>query len=240
MVEKFDEFMDDVEKDIRQEQLKKMWIKYGTYAAAGFAGILVLATGFTIYSNQQDANLQLTAEKYAKAQSLAASGDIARALGVYERITISDSATYGTLAQLARTRHMTAKGGDDFQKAQTMLLDMSKNSKVDILFRDFALLTYVKNEVERINIPSKEVHLDAATKTKLLALATQIDAIAGPNGTWRLSALDTKGLIYYLARDFAKASEVFVQIAQNKNCPKGLLARADLMSQFILKQMSRA
>ncbi len=231
--------MDDVESDIRHEQMKKMWIRYGKYALGSITGILLATTGWNIYSNHCEANLLLTSEKFSKAQNMILGGATSKGVGVLETIKLSDSATYAALARITQAQTMTAKGGSDYKKAQDMLVALASDKKIDVVFRDFALLTFVKNEIDQLALPNEylDTSIDETLKAKLLGYAVQLDTISSANAPWRLNAMDLKGLILFIVKDYQKASDTYVQIAQDEKCPQGLMARVDLMSQMITKKL---
>lgn len=237
MAEPFDEFMDDVAKDMRQEQLEKFWKQYGRLILWTCAGIVGLSAIWTINSNRSSENLRIVSEKFTKAQRIA-SQDAKKALGVYETITDSDSKTYSALSRIASARILSSKGGADFQKAQSILMGIYDNKNLDDIFRDFARLTYIKNEIDTFAISNLEQEVTSDIKVKLENLIPLIDTIATDISPWRLSALDIKGLIFILLHEYQKAADVYVVIAQNTNCPEGLQKRADLMLQYALKKLN--
>ena len=49
MAEKFDEFLEEVEKDIRQEKFLKLWKQYGKQVIGVFSAIIVIIIGYNLW-----------------------------------------------------------------------------------------------------------------------------------------------------------------------------------------------
>jgi hypothetical protein len=233
MAEKFDEFIDEIEKDIRQERFEKLWKEYGKAASIGIIAILGISSSWFFWNKHQDNQLKLTSEKFIKAQSLVERGDISAGLGVYDSIIADQSKTYSALAQIAKAAVLFDKGGEDARKAADQLSKLTADSKADPIMRDFASIAIIRNDIELLNIQS----LNDETKAKLKAHLAKLETLSTEKSPWRLMALDLKGIIFFILNDYAKASDVYISIAQTEGCPRGILARAEIMSQLALKNM---
>ena len=61
MADQFDEFVQEVENDIRQEKLRDLWDKYGKIASSVIGGVLTIGVGITLWQNHQtDVSLKLS------------------------------------------------------------------------------------------------------------------------------------------------------------------------------------
>jgi hypothetical protein len=241
MAEKYDEFIEDIQNDIRQENIEKLWKKYGTIVVSTATLMLAASTGWMIYSNNRENALVVTSDKFIKASNLAASKNVTSAIGVFESIQKDGFPTYSALSHIAEAKALSEKGGADFKKAQTILQNLSKDNTADVVFRDYAALTYVKNEIDLLNLTvENDGPLQADVKAKLENLVMKLDQISGEDAPWALGALDLKGLILLNLKEFSKASEVYIKILQTPHCPRGLLTRADLMSQYILRKTAKS
>ncbi len=236
MAEKFDEFIDEIEKDIRHERFEKLWKTYGKTVSIGIIAILGISSSWFFWNNHQDKQLKLMSEKFIKAQSLVDRGDISAGLGVYDSTIADNSKTYSALAQIAKAAVLFDKGGEGTQKATDQLSKLAADSKADPIMRDFASITIIRNDIESLNTHA----LNEATKTKLNSHITKLDTLSTDKSPWRLIALDLKGIILFTLKEYAKASEVYIAIAQTEGCPRGVLARAEIMSQLALKNIQMA
>lgn len=238
MAEKFDEFMEEVERDIRHEQYEKLWKKYGKFVTSGTIVALLCSAAWMYYSGRCEDNLNLTSSKYNKATALADRNETKQALSVLESITPSDSQTYAALAQIEAARLMAEKGGEDFTKAQNKLLALSDNTKIDPVFKDFATFLYVKNEIDHLIVDDTKKDLPDATIETLKGFMNRLEGISSEHAPWRLNAMDLKGLIAILLKDYGTASEIYIKIGQDVHCPQGLKIRSEMMAQHVAKKLS--
>lgn len=236
MAEPFDEFMEDVAKDMRQEQLEKLWKKYGRIAMWTVAGMLLMSSAWMIYSNNMEENLKITSEKFSKAQSIESS-DSKVALGIYNSIEASDSPTYYALSQISIARVLTNKGGADFRKGQAILDNLYNNKNVNMSFRDYAKYLSIKNELDTYNITNISDQLSPDIHKRLEEHSATLTELSKQSSSWKSSAMDLNGLINILLKNYSKASELYIQILQDKSIPNGLKMRAEMMQHHILKNM---
>ncbi len=238
MAESFDEFMDDVEKDIRQEQYEKLWKKYGKFIMWGVGGVIAIAVTFKFYNDNRLENLRLTSEKYSKALSYVESGSHQKAAEIFQSITSGDSKTYAALSRIMEAQQLSRKGGIEFKQAQEKLKLIYTDKSYDIIFRDFAKLTYVKNEMDLINVETLESPLTPEQQTRLAEVSKLLSEISTDESPWKMSAMDIHGLVMILTKDYPKASEIFISLAQMEEVPQSLRFRANMMTQYIVKQMN--
>jgi hypothetical protein len=236
MAEQFDEFLEDVEKDMRQEKLEKIWKEYGKLISVGLVIAIGGSGGWALWKNHEEKQLNLTSQKFMKAQDLIEKGNINEGLGVYDSIIHDSSKTYAPLAQIAKAGILADKSPEDVKKAETLLMELASNKSADPIMRDFAALTLIRIDLDRMDL--KTVSENA--KAKLIAHLVTLDALSKDDAPWSLLAQDLKGAILFCLKEYIKSSEIYVKIAQTKDCPRGLKARAEIMSQLILKQMTEA
>ncbi|MES2252662.1 MAG: tetratricopeptide repeat protein [Pseudomonadota bacterium] len=234
MAEKFDEFLEDVEKDMRQEKFEKVWKEYGKLISTALVIAIGGSGGWVLWKNHKEKELSLTSQKFMKAQEKIDSGSINEGLGVFDSIMHDSSKTYASLAHIAKAALLIEKGGDDAKKAIALLVELSSNKSTDPIMRDFAALTLIRVDLDSTGLES----IDEPTKAKLMSHIVTLNLLSAEKAPWALLALDLKGLILFSLKDYAKASDVYVKIAQTKDCPRGLQARAEIMSQLIVKQIA--
>lgn len=233
MAEKFDEFIDEVEKDIRQEKLETLWKKYGKVISAFLVLAIGSSSGWVLWSNHSKKQLNLTSQKFMKAQDRVLAGNLNEGVGVYDSIINDSSKTYSELAYIAKAAVLYQKGGEDAKKAVETLTKLSSNKSADPIMRDYATLTLIRMDVDLFDFDK----IDDASKAKLMTHLASLDNIAQDKAPWKLLALELKGFVLYGLKDYTKASEVYISIAQTKECPRGLRARAEIMSQVISKKI---
>lgn len=233
MAEQFDEFLQDVEKDMRQEKLERIWKEYGKLIST----LVVIAIGgsgsWVLWKNHSRKQLNLTSQKFIKAQELVDRGNIAEGLGVYDSIINDSSKTYKSLAIIAKAGALSNKTPEEIKKAEALLTELSLNKSADKIMRDFATVTLIRIDIDRSELKT----VDEPTKAKMIAHLVTLDKLCADNSPYALLAQELKGIILFALKDYTKASEVYVKIAQTKGCPRGLQARAEIMSQLILTKI---
>lgn len=233
MAEQFDEFLQDVEKDMRHEKLEKIWKDYGKLISTLVVIAIGGSGGWVLWKNHTKKQLNLTSQKFMKAQELVDRGNIAEGLGVYDSILNDSSKTYKALAAIAKAGVLSNKTPEDVKKAEALLTELSLNKSVDKIMRDFATVALIRIDIDRSNLKT----VDEPTKAKMIAHLVTLDTLCANHSPYTLLAQELKGVILFALNDFAKASEVYVKIAQTKDCPRGLQARAEIMSQLILTKI---
>lgn len=234
MAEQFDEFLEDVEKDMRQEKLDKIWKEYGKLISTVLVIAIGGSSGWVLWRNHYEKQLNLTSQKFMKAQELIERGNVSEGLGVYDSIIHSSAKTYKSLAIIAKAGVLVGKSPEDIKKAETLLTELTLNKSADKIMRDFATVTLIRIDLDRSELKA----VDGPTKAKLGAHLVTLDKLVTDSSPYTLLAQELKGTILFALNDYAKASEVYVKIAQTKDCPRGLQARAEIMSQLILKKIS--
>lgn len=234
MAEQFDEFLDDVQKDMRKEKLDTIWKEYGKLISTVLVVAIGGSSGWVLWRNHSEEKLNLTSQKFMKAQELIERGNVSEGLGVYDSIIHDSSKTYKSLAAIAKAGVLAGKSPEDIQKAEALLTRLTLDKSADKIMRDFATVTLIRIDLDRSELKT----LDGPTKAKLIAHLVTLDKLSTDNSPYSLLAQELKGIILFALNDYAKASEVYVKIAQTKDCPRGLQARAEIMSQLILKNIS--
>jgi hypothetical protein len=75
MAEKFDEFLVEVENDIRKEKMLQLWKQYGKQVVAGVVGIIILISGYNFWSYYEQNKRTQMAEKLIAAQDFIGQGE---------------------------------------------------------------------------------------------------------------------------------------------------------------------
>jgi hypothetical protein len=219
--DKFDEFLEEVEQDIRHEKYLKLWRKYGRHASSALIGILVIAAGVNIYHHYETKQRLEAAQKFADIEQLMAKGQIEQALTVLSAMSEESTKTYPVLAGFAQASLLMRQGGaENLSKAVEIYQSLSQKHKGDPSWRELAQILEVYAEIERGQVSYPE-------------LVKKLTNLQGENCPWRALALETEAMLHYKNGEKLKASEIFVNLAQDKNTSEGTMMRAQLMSQVL-------
>lgn len=222
--DKFDEFLEEVEQDIRHEKYFKLWQKYGRYFTSALVGVLVIAAGINVYHHYEMKQRLEAAQKFADVEQLVAKGQVEQALSVLASMGDESTKTYPVLASFSRAALLKNQGGaENLTKASEIYQSLSQSHKGDASWRDLAKILHVYVEMERGQVAISD-------------LITQLEPLAGENAPWQALALETQAMLHYKSGEKAKASEIFVKLAQDKNTSEGIMIRAQLMSQILASE----
>jgi hypothetical protein len=232
MADKFDEFLEEVENDIRNERLSKLWAKYGKIVSAAVVGAVLLSAGWVLYNNHHKKQISLNSEMLLKASDLLSAGKMEEAIGVLDHITHDSNPPYGEMAQMVKASTLISKGGEDVVRGKEILSIIVKKSHIDPVIRDLAEFSLIKADADLINFNSP----NEDEMAKINGLIERLTPLTADKHPWRFQAMDLKGFLLFKTKRFTEASEIYVAIAQAEKCPKGITARAEIMSQLILSE----
>lgn len=217
--DKFDEFLDEVEEDIRQERFAKLWQTYGKHVTTGITVILVGLAGYTLWSNHKTKEHAKNSEFFITAQQLISEGKTSQAQSVLKEIT--GDKTYTPLAQFAQAA-ILADGigpeGKTVDQAITLYDHLSADPKIELLWRHVAALQSIRLKFEK----------NADHGANLLPA---FDALIAEGAPLRALALEQKAYMLHTMGKNTEAAELFVKVIQMKDAPEGIIMRAQIMSE---------
>jgi hypothetical protein len=222
MADKFDEFLEEVESDIRQEKLEKLWHRYGKLIIGLVVGCLALSGGYMLWQNHQHKQNQLLSEKFVGAQNLITQGKISEALGVIKDLSNSSHKSYATLSKFYEAHLMSQK---DYKAALELYQNIINSSSVEKELRDLAQVFAITLEIDHLGEENQAEAIDPILK--------KLEPLAGPDQPWRYLALELIGILAYKKNDFSKATDIFLQLAQDPQVPEGMHSRVQLMTQTL-------
>jgi hypothetical protein len=225
MTEKFDEFLNEVENDIRQEKLLTLWRRYGKAVTAAIIGVVVTVTGYSLWQ-YYDYNVRLKlSEKLNAAQELIASGNTEKALSILEDLTTKDSETYGHLAAFQKAG-LLLKDGTSAQKAEAVDIfrRLAKNTKLDSLWRDLSTLLEIIACMDQPDYKNGD-------------LISRLDMLVKEDNPWRHLAREMKGVLLYKNGQLLPAAETFARLVQDNQTASGISVRARLMTQIVSAEL---
>ncbi|MGE0516699.1 MAG: tetratricopeptide repeat protein, partial [Hyphomicrobiaceae bacterium] len=138
MVDRNDSFMREVNDAIRQEQLMKLWERFGIIAIVGLVALFV---GIGVYKWKESSRISSeikAGESYEAASRLASDGKTDDALKAFDNLAKSGPSGYAALARL----RLAAAHAKENRIAEAIAANeaISADSGVDQLLRDFATL----------------------------------------------------------------------------------------------------
>jgi hypothetical protein len=202
----------EVDEDLRREQYKKLWDRYGVYVIALAVIIVVATAGYRGWVYWQEKQAQATGDRFAAALALADAGKHAEAEAALEAIVADGSGGYPTLARF-RIASEKASAGDKVG-AVAEFDEVAADSSTPVLIRDMARLRAALILTETASLADMEA---------------RIGDLAGTGNPWRNSAREFLGLTAWRNGDYAAAQKYYQQISEDEQRPAGLTTRVQMM-----------
>jgi hypothetical protein len=206
----------EVDEDLRHEQYKRLWDRFGTYVI-GLAILIVVATaGWRLWEYWQERAAQQTGDRFVAALELAAAGKHDDAIKALDAIAADGSGEYPVLARFRAAAEKAAAG--DKQGAVAGYDAIVSTASVPALVRDMARLR------------AALILVDTAPVRDLEA---RIGALAAVGNPWRHSAREVLGLAAWRTGDLETARKYYEEIAADQAKPADLQSRAQFMLALI-------
>jgi hypothetical protein len=208
----------EVEEDLRREQLARLWDRYGVYALAVAAVIILMVGAFNGWRWYQDKLASENGTTFFQATTLAGAQKYAEARDVLTKLGKDAPAGYRSLARL-ETAALHAKEG---RKADAIAVydQLAADSSVDGVLKDFA------------RIQGAALRLDEAEPAEITRRLDKLDADSNP---WRYSARELLALSAYRSGNTAESEKLFTRILSDPFAPAEMRRRAESMLALLVK-----
>jgi len=201
----------EVEEDVRREQLKRLWDRYGILVI-GVALLIVLGTagyrGWEWYSARQAA---FRGAEFYEAMQMQRAGQTGEAEAAFSEIAAKGGG-FATLARLSAAASRLEAG--DAAGAVSEYDAVSSGAGVEQGLKDVA------------RIRAGYVLLDENDRA---GVEQRVAALADDGGPWRNSARELLGLAAYQDGDLEEATRRFDEILADSDTPRDMRTRAQLM-----------
>jgi hypothetical protein len=201
----------EIDEELRQERLEKLWKDYGKYAIAGAVVLVLGVAAFRGWQEYRGKQREAESAQFMAAASLMAENKDKEAEALFAALATKADDTYGALARFEQAA-LKAKAGD--AAGAIALYDaLAKDGGLSQPLRDVALLQVVMHAMDRPDADAK-------------ALSARLEPLIANRGPWRSSASELAGLLALRSGDTAKARERFKSIADDGDAPANVRARA--------------
>lgn len=211
-----DTFIREVNEEIRKEQAKAIWERYGPILI-GLALLVVLATSAYVgYRYWDESRANTSGDAYSQALRLANEGKEDDALAALADI---EKSGYGAYPVLARMRSATVKADKgDVATAVSELDAVAADGSIPQSLRDMARLRAALLLVDTGSYAD---------------VSSRVEALAVDGNALRHSAREALGLSAWKEGKAADALKLFEQIVADQAAPQNVRQRATLMSELI-------
>lgn len=206
----------EVDEDLRREQYKRLWDRYGGYVI-GLAVLIVVAVGgYKAWEWWENSRAAATGDRFLAALVLSEEGKHEEAIAALDAVAADGSGGYPILA-IFRSAGEKAAAGDP-EGAVAAYDSISSRSGLPPLVADLARI---------------RAALILADTQSPQELSSRIGDLAQTGNPWRHAAREILGLAAYRTNDLATARKYFDEIVNDQESAQGVRSRAQLMLALI-------
>jgi hypothetical protein len=211
-----DSFIREVNEELRQDQARALWDRYGP-AALAIAVLVVLATAAYVgYNYWAETRASQSGDIFSQALALAKDGKSDEALKAFETLEAEGHGAYPVLARLRSATVLVGKG--DFSGAVAAFDAVSNDGSIPPAIRDMARLR------------AALVLVDHGTYADV---SSRVEALTPDANPLRHTARELLGLSAWKEGRSADALKFFEQISADDGAPRNVRERANLLSELI-------
>jgi hypothetical protein len=209
------EIFDEVDEEVRREQLKKLWDKYSIYIIAAAVLIVAAVGGWRGYQYLEAKKAAEAGAALNKAIELSEQNKHSEAEAAFADLAAKAPAGYRTLARF----HLAAEAATRDAKAGAKIFDE--------LAADRSIGT---EQQELARIRAAGLLLDSAPYSEMLQ---RLHSETAPGATFRHTARELLVLSAFRANDSAATRQWLDQIALDADTPPGLRSRAEALQALL-------
>ena len=211
----FEGLMSEIETDLRADEFRKIWQRYGHLFIA-FAIVLVLGVGgFELYRQYETQQREATARRYELAVKAQQDGKANDAMTAFTALVKDGGKAYAMLARFSLAALQVQK--NDLDGAIANYKALADDQTINPAFRDLATLLRVLHSLDREDPKTLEAALTPLT---------------GPNNAFNPSALELSALLAAKQGDTARAVKTLALITADPNTPRSMRERAEDLSKL--------
>lgn len=209
------ELFDEVDEEVRREQLKKLWDNYSLYFIALMVLVVAAVGGWRGYQYLEAKKAAEAGAVFEKAVELSEQGKHAEAETAFADLAAKAPSGYRTLARLRTAAEISAR---DAKAAAKMYDDIAADSSLGSEWRDLA------------RIRAAGLLVDSASYADI---QQRLESSAGPKSTFRHSARELLALSAWRNNDMTAARKWVDAIAEDGETPPGLRSRAEALQALL-------
>jgi hypothetical protein len=209
------ELFDEVDEDVRRDQLKKLWDQYSIYIVAGALLIIASVGGWRGYEYLEAKKAAEAGAAFDKAVELSEQNKHTEAEAAFADLAAKAPSGYRVLARLRVAAEVASR---DPQAAAKMFDDIAADRSVGAPEQDLA------------RVRAAQLLLETSTYPNLLQ---RLEAAAAPGATFRHTARELLALSAWRANDMTAARQWLDQIANDGETPPSLRSRAEALQALL-------
>ena len=209
------ELFDEVDEDVRRDQLKKLWDEYSIYIVAGALLIIAAVGGWRGYEYLEAKKAAEAGVAFDRASELSEQNKHAEAEAAFTDLAAKAPSGYRTLARLRAAAEVANR---DPQAAVKLYDEMSADRSIGAPEQDLAKIRAAQLLLETAGYPNMLARLEPST---------------APAATFRHTARELLALSAWRANDTAAARQWLDLIANDGETPPSLRSRAEALQALL-------
>ena len=199
----------EVDEDLRQENLEKLWKKYGNLLIGGAVAVVLAVAGSQAWHSWKHKQALQASMRYSDAMQMLDKNDKAKGSEALEKLSADAPDGYRLLSEM-KLAQMKAVGGD-IAGAIAAYGKVASDSSVAEIYRTMAVL-----KAAYLRLESGDV----------AGLEAEMTPLAQESSPWRHSAREVLALLELKAGHIDKAQEWLRKVADDVAAPAGIRGRA--------------
>ena len=209
------ELFNEVDEEVRRDQLKKLWDQYSIYIIAGALLIIASVGGWRGYQYLEAKKATEAGAAFDKAVELSEANKHSEAEAAFTSLAASAPSGYRMLARLRAAAELAAR---DPQAAAKSYDDIAADRSADVAVQELATVRAAGLLLETSSYPNMLTRLEAATAA---------------GATFRHTARELLALSAWRANDTTAARRWLDLIANDGETPPSLRSRAEALQALL-------
>ena len=209
------ELFDEVDEDVRRDQLKKLWEKYSVVIIAGAILIIASVGGWRGYQYVEAKKAAEAGAAFDKAVELSDANKHTEAEAAFADLVAKAPFGYRVLSRLRLAAEIAAR---DPKAAAKMFDEITADRSVGVAEQDLARIRAAQLLLESTSYPDIKARLEAS---------------AAPEATFRHSARELLALSAWRANDTSAARQWLDMIANDGQTPPSMRSRAEALQALL-------
>jgi hypothetical protein len=209
------ELFNEIDEDVRRDQLKKLWERYSIYIVAGALLIIAAVGGWRGYQYLEGKKAAEAGVAFDKAVELSEQSKHAEAEAAFTELAAKAPSGYRLLARLRAAAEVAKR---DPQAAAKLYDDIAADRSVGAPEQALAKIRAAGLLLETTSYPNMLQRLEPAT---------------APGATFRHTARELLALSAWRANDAAAARQWLDMIASDGETPPSLRSRAEALQALL-------
>ncbi|MDE2284936.1 MAG: tetratricopeptide repeat protein [Hyphomicrobiales bacterium] len=209
------DIFNEVDEEVRREQLKKLWERYGTLVIAACVLVVVAVGGWRGYEWWQTKKAAEAGAAFEQAASLAEAGRHQEAEAAFGKLASGGTAGYRVLARLREAAEVASTDRSAAVKAYDQIASDGGGGQA---IRDLA------------NLRAGYLLVDGSSYADMLA---RLEPLTAPDRAFRYSARELLALSAWKTGDMSAARKWTDMIITDPQTPPAARSRAQVLSELI-------